>query len=269
MDVSFLLCSQGSRLTPLQALQFYLWAEFPQVPYRDSKATHQLASPRHSLHVVRNKSFGNLILSTQPPRLLGEKRLAKRVILITGTPCVGKTSTARLLTSRLAASYVNLTELATRETLVLGKDEKRDTIIVDEKNMKERIRKIIEEGHKKDVVIDGHYAANVVPERLVSHVFVLRRDPVELRKLMEQRNFSEPKLWENLASEILDVCLVDALNVHGEGKVCELDASGKSPKEIVSEIMASLEDGKKCHVGIVDWIGKLESEGLLDEYLKI
>ncbi len=30
VDVSFLLRSQGSRLTPLRALQFYTWAEFPQ-----------------------------------------------------------------------------------------------------------------------------------------------------------------------------------------------------------------------------------------------
>jgi adenylate kinase len=100
-------------------------------------------------------------------------------------------------------------------------------------------------------------------------VFVLRRNPVDLRKLMEQRNFTGPKLWENLASEILDVCLVDALNIHGEGKVCELDISDKSPEEIANEIAAILEDDKKCRVGIVDWIGKLESEGLLDEYLRI
>jgi broad-specificity NMP kinase len=72
-----------------------------------------------------------------------------------------------------------------------------------------------------------------------------------------------------LASEILDVCLVDALNVHSEEKVCELDNSGKSVEEIVSEILTVLERHKKCGVGLVDWLGKLESEGVLDDYLKI
>jgi broad-specificity NMP kinase len=62
--------------------------------------------------------------------------------------------------------------------------------------------------------------------------------------------------------------LVDALNVHGEPKVCELDVTGKSPNEITKEVNAILEGQKKCYVGVVDWIGKLESEGLLDEYLK-
>jgi len=195
--------------------------------------------------------------------------MSKRVILLTGTPCVGKTSVARLLTSKLNALYVNLTELATRENLILGKDEERNSVIVDENRMKQKIREIIDNCGKEDVLIDGHYAVTVVPKKLVTYVFVLRRDPVELRKLMESCGFSGRKLWENLASEILDVCLVEALNVHGEEKICEVDTSGKSIEEVVDEIFDVLGGYKKCHVGIVDWLGKLESEGLLEEFLKI
>ncbi|MDH5483499.1 MAG: adenylate kinase family protein [Candidatus Bathyarchaeota archaeon] len=195
--------------------------------------------------------------------------MSKRIILITGTPCVGKTSVARLLTSKLDALYLNLTELATRENLILGKDKKRDSIIVDENRVKQRINEIVEDCDGKDVIVDGHYAVDVVPETLVTFVFVLRRNPVELRKFMEQGGFSGQKLWENLASEILDVCLIDALNVHGEGKVCELDASGKSLEEVVDDILSILNRNKKCFVGVVDWLGKLEAEGLLDDFLKI
>jgi adenylate kinase len=195
--------------------------------------------------------------------------VTKRLILLTGTPCVGKTSVARLLTSKLEAFYVNLTELATHENLILGKDEQRDSLIVDEPRMRCKMREKIEHNKGRDIVIDGHYAVNVVPKKLVTHVFVLRRDPVELRKLMERCGFSERKLWENLASEILDVCLVDALNVHKEGIVCELDATNKSAEETVREILDILNGCKKCYVGIVDWLGKLESEGRLEEFLRI
>jgi adenylate kinase len=195
--------------------------------------------------------------------------MAKRVILLTGTPCVGKTFVASLLTSRLDALYVNLTELAVRENLISGKDEERGSIIVDENRMRHKIERLVENSEKEDVVIDGHYAVNVVPKELVTHVFVLRRNPVELRKFMEQCGFSGRKLWENLASEILDVCLVDALRILNEEKVCELDITGKSGEETVNEILDILREHKKCCVGIVDWLGKLESEGLLDEYLKI
>lgn len=62
MDVSFLLRCQGSRLTPLRVLQFYLWAEFPQASHGGSKATRQLRQPKMYLRGVGNKNFGNLIL---------------------------------------------------------------------------------------------------------------------------------------------------------------------------------------------------------------
>lgn len=195
--------------------------------------------------------------------------MSKRVILVTGTPCVGKTLVSRLLASKLNAEYVNLTDLAIREGLISGKDKERDSIIVDENKMRKKLHELIDSSNKKDIVIDGHYAVNVVPKNLVTYIFVLRRDPVELKKLMQSSGFTDRKLWENLASEILDVCLVDALNVHSEEKVCELDTSGKSVEEIVSEILPVLERHKKCGVGLVDWLGKLESEGVLDDYLKI
>jgi adenylate kinase len=195
--------------------------------------------------------------------------MSKQVVLVSGTPCVGKTSVARMLASKLDALYVNLTELATREKLILGKDKERNSIIVNENRMKRKIQTIIENCDKEDIIIDGHYAVNVVPEEFVMYVFVLRRDPVELRKFMEQNGFSGRKLWENLASEILDVCLIDALNVHEKKKVCELNVSGESVEEIVNKILAVLDGNKKCRVGIVDWLGELEAEGLLDDYLRI
>ena len=195
--------------------------------------------------------------------------MPKRIILITGTPRVGKTSISHLLTSKLNALYVNLTELALQEKLIIGKDEQRNSIIVDETQMRHKITQIISNSNKQDIIIDGHYAVNIVPKNLATHVFVLRRNPVELRKLMEQSGFSDRKLWENLASEILDVCLVDALKAIDEGKVCELDVTEKSVEEAVDEILNILNGNKQCCVGIVDWLGKLESEGLLDQYLKV
>ncbi|NWF87537.1 AAA family ATPase [Candidatus Bathyarchaeota archaeon] len=194
--------------------------------------------------------------------------MSKHVILITGTPCVGKTSVARLLTSKLKAFYVNLTDLATNEHLILGKDKERDSIIVDEKRIRRRIQELIMQCDR-DVIIDGHYAVGVVPKQLVTYVFVLRCDPVELRNFMEKCGFYGHKLWENLASEILDVCLVDALNVNGEGRICEIDRTRKSTEEVAKEILGILNDKEKCRVGVVDWLNKLENEGLLEEYLRI
>jgi adenylate kinase len=194
--------------------------------------------------------------------------MSKRVTLITGTPCVGKTSVARLLTSKLDALYLNLTDLAINENLSIGKDEERGSTIVDEERMEKRIGQIVKKTDKQNIIVDGHYAVNVVPIKLITSVFVLRRDPVELRKFMEQAGFSGKKLYENLASEILDVCLVDALNMVGQRKVCEVNVTGKNVEETVQEILLLLDNPRNCQVGIVDWLGKLENEGLLDDYLK-
>lgn len=195
--------------------------------------------------------------------------MSGKIIVVTGTPCVGKTSVASLLVSRLGALHVNLTELAIRENLVLGMDEKRNSMVVDEVKIKRKIREIVKNSGGKIVVVDGHYAASVVPKKLVMHVFVLRRDPAELKIFMERRGFANGKLWENLVSEILDVCLVEALKVHGKEKVCELNVTGKSVEDVVGEILEILAGRRRCRVGVVDWLGKLEREGRLEEFLKI
>jgi len=76
------------------------------------------------------------------------------------------------------------------------------------------------------------------------------------------------KLRENLAAEILDVCLYDAIMNVGIEKVCEIDATKKSVDDVVKEIVSILKKEKTCTVGIVDWLGKLEKEHSLNHYFK-
>jgi len=191
------------------------------------------------------------------------------VILVTGTPCVGKTKIARQLTETLEALYINLTEFAQTHDLILRMDTQRKTAVVNERKLRSELRHAIDNTDKNTIIIDGHYAPAVVPKKYVNRIFVLRRNPVELREFMEKCGFNGAKLWENLASEILDVCLIDALQEHDESKVCELDITGKAAPEVVAEICAILNENKKCYAGCVDWLGFLEREGLTDEYLKI
>jgi len=195
--------------------------------------------------------------------------MRKRVILITGTPCVGKTTVARSLAAELDALYINLTDLANKHNLTIGEDKKRKTTIINEEKMRRKITEIINTAEKSTIIVDGHYAAAVVPKRYVTRIIVLRRNPIELRKFMEKCGFQGPKLWENLASEILDVCLVEALREHEKEKVCELDVTGKTVEGVTREILDVLNERKKCYVGCVDWLGMLEKEGLADEFLKL
>jgi adenylate kinase len=191
----------------------------------------------------------------------------KQVILITGTPAVGKTTTAKALAAKLQAEYINLTDFAKTHNLTLGEDKERCTVVIDEEKMQQKLGEIIDASQNSNIIIDGHYAAAVTPKDHVANVFVLRRNPKELKTFMEKRGYSGSKMWENLQAEIIDVCLGEAVEVFA-GRVCELDVTGKTVEEIVKDIMDVLEKRKTCFVGAIDWMGTLEREGILDEYLK-
>jgi adenylate kinase len=190
-----------------------------------------------------------------------------KAILVTGTPGVGKTTVAQKLASKLDASYIGITELVKEQKLITAIDENRQTLVADTEKVSKRLQQILAKTEGR-VIIEGHYVVDVVPKKDVNTVFVLRRDPRELKSVLEKRGYEEKKLWENLAAEILDVCLWDALSVCGASKVCEVDVSGKTVEAVVKEIMLVLEKKEECRQGIVDWLGKLENEGQLEEFLR-
>jgi len=186
-----------------------------------------------------------------------------------GTPCVGKTSVSSQLATELNALHIDLGELVTRERLSSGVDKVRGSLIADGARLSRRVREIIErEGMNRDVIVDGHFAADIVSSKDVTKVFVLRRDPEELKRLMETSGFKGRKLWENLAAEVLDTCLYDAVRAVGLNKVCEIDVTSRNIEEIVRDIVSILDEKKPCTLGIVDWLGKLERENRLEEFLR-
>jgi len=194
-------------------------------------------------------------------------RKIKRIILVTGTPAVGKTTIASLLASKLDATHIDLTELVKQEKLISGVNEKRETLIADIDQISKRVQRIIG-ASKRDIIVDGHYAVDVIPANDINLVLVLRRSPDELKKEMEERGFREKKLRENLAVEILDICLWEAVSACGHGKVCEIDVTGREIEEVVEEAILVLEGKKKCRVGIVDWLTKLDRENRLHDFFK-
>ncbi|MEM1508118.1 MAG: adenylate kinase family protein [Candidatus Bathyarchaeia archaeon] len=190
----------------------------------------------------------------------------RRIIIVTGTPGVGKTSVSAALASRIDAQLVSLGELIRKEKLYIGFDKERDTLIADIEKISRRVGEIISKA-QKDIIIEGHLAVDVTPAEKASIVFVLRRNPEELKRILEERSYTERKIMENLAAEILDVCLFEAVKKFGVEKVCEIDVTSKSVNKVVQEILDVLGGLRERRVGVVDWLGKLEAEGKLEEYL--
>jgi adenylate kinase len=192
----------------------------------------------------------------------------KRIIIITGTPGVGKTEISKALSARLGASYANLEDIVRDENLVSETDKERRTPIVNVRRLSKRIKEIILSS-PKDIVIEGHYAPDVVSSKIVSSVFVFRRDPEELEAEFQARGYDEKKTSENITSELLDVCLVNAIEKYGIEKVDEIDVTRMDTYEVVERVLMVINKWRKPRVGVVDWLGKLDKDGRLDKILSL
>jgi len=146
-----------------------------------------------------------------------------------------------LLSERLGYEYISIREFAVEK----GIGEKAgDEIEID---VDELAEKMVEEFKGKNVVIDGHLS-HFVPSDVV---IVLRAHPRLVAERLKDRGYSRKKLAENVEAELIDVILVEALEENE--RVIEVDTTGKTPEEVVDEIIDLIERGVKKRVGIVDW----------------
>lgn len=167
------------------------------------------------------------------------------------------------LAERMGGIHIDLSELAEMRGIISGYDESRGTSIVDLELMEQELADLLEDGDGL-LIIDGHFAPEVVPPRAVTLAFVLRRAPWILKDELTARGFSEKKVRENVEAELLDVCLVDAIDSLGRERVCEVDTTGKTPGEVLDEVVSIIRGERPCCSGLIDWLGRDESRGLLE-----
>ena len=184
------------------------------------------------------------------------------IIVVTGTPGVGKSTISRLLARRLEAHHVDLSVLALKEGLILGWDEKRETAVADLQRLKAHLEEMA--SLDRTLVVEGHYAPEVVDPERATFVFVLRKDPWRLKEELEARGYGREKVAENVAAEVLDVCLMEAVSTYGEDQVSEIDVTELSPEEVVEEMLSIIQRGRPTGVGKVDWLSRPGVEQLLE-----
>jgi len=163
------------------------------------------------------------------------------IIAITGTPGVGKTTVSKLLAQRLGYGYVNLRDYAIEKGIGEMKGDELE-VEVDELayNFERDFR-------GKNVVVDGHLSHFLNADV----VMVLRAHPGLIGERLKGRGYPKEKIGENVEAELVDVILVEALEENE--RVIEVDTTGKTPGEVVDEILGLIEKGVKRRVGIVDW----------------
>jgi len=187
----------------------------------------------------------------------------RRVIIIAGVPGVGKSTVAGAIAERRGYPVIGVSELAVKEGALLGRDVERDTDVVDLPRLKEMITEVIS-ATEGPIIVEGHFAYDVVPSDLVSHALILRRAPWILKKELRQRGYSDEKISENVEAELLDVPLVEAIEALGPDLVCESDTTGRTQEETVDEVLRIVEGSMPCRRNLVDWLGSPESRALLE-----
>ena len=190
----------------------------------------------------------------------------RNVIIVTGTPGTGKTALSRALAKALGARYINLTQFVFERKLHSGIDRERRTKIMDLARTRSSLRRELR-AVTGPVVVDTHTPEGIVPREMVRQVFVLRCHPKVLEARLRAKKWKAKKIRENVLAEIVDSCLTAAVKQYGWRKVIQLDTSMRSVRPSVGMVrMAIL--GKPSRRIKVNWLARLEKEGLLDRYLK-
>ena len=173
------------------------------------------------------------------------------IIVISGTPCTGKTSTAKILSKILKARLISISELVKSEEISGSYDKKRKTSVVDEKVIKNRINKLAYK--TPTTIVEGHVAHIIDADKTI----ILRCNPLVLKKRMRKRKWSKAKIKENIEAEILDVITIEALGINKH--VVEIDTSDLTPKKIALIIKKLLNNHrlqKEYLPGRIDWTEK-------------
>ncbi len=158
---------------------------------------------------------------------------------ITGTPGTGKSLAADILESR-GYRVVRLSE--TFEGFVIGRDEARQTLVVDEERWAESFPHV--EGF-----VEGHLA-HLLPCDLV---VVFRCRPDVLTGRLSARGYDSEKIRENIEAEALDVILIETLERHATERILEIDATEATPEECADIVEAFSRGNTPPSHGSIDW----------------
>ena len=130
------------------------------------------------------------------------------VIFISGTPCTGKTTVASDLNDYLSSNgfhsrLIKVNDFAIENDLVLGEDPDKFYKVIDIDGLNECLNEEISQIGNSILIVEGHLSHLCEG---ADKMIVLRLNPSILKDRLEERNYSESKIQENLEAEALAVC---------------------------------------------------------------
>lgn len=145
-------------------------------------------------------------------------------LAITGTPGVGKTTVAEMVSDLTGWPLLDTNKLLTTD-YVVEKDVDREAFMVDIE------RAASETKLPADCVLDGHLSHFFS----VDFVIVLRCRPKELQMRLESKVWAQAKVEENIEAEAMDMISDEARKLHKN--VADIDTTGDMPKKTAQRVV--------------------------------
>lgn len=133
-----------------------------------------------------------------------------KIILVSGSPGTGKTTIAKKIAKKNGYKYIDVNKLIIKNKLYMAYDKKLKTRLVNTKILNRFLINMIKNSEEKGLVIDSHLS-HYLPVKYADLCIITKTDLKTLNKRLRKRKYSKQKIAENMQAEILDVCLVEAL----------------------------------------------------------
>jgi len=175
------------------------------------------------------------------------------VIAVTGTPGTGKTTFAKSLSKETGIRIIEVNDIVEDKKLFTGLDENGSKIVkLDElkKEIKGLLKKQSEEA--KSIILVGHLLADLNLDYDITAV--TRSNLKVLVGRLEERGYQKEKLRENLVSESIDYCGVQAAERSKETYEIETESDKAKLSYYIKERLA----GKALEKPKLPEISKLE-----------